>query len=260
MQIINPILLIDELISTALNGGGVPADAHAAAAAPAVRLLREHGVRTWGYRMARNPDRRWYLVRPAQARWAAGLMANLFIGGATAAGGIVDDNRNEIYMQHEIAALRTSQRWATLGIVIVILLALAGLVWAVDHYFGEVGVRVLLMTVGLVALLAIIYLMVIGVSAVFGRQAMEHHDNVLQGLIAFQRADDYGEVARSVATGISGAVRSGAALDARVLQVANQIARQQQAQLADSQRQQPPAPTWAMLDDAEDAGVIRRIE
>ena len=73
-------------------------------------------------------------------------------------------------------------------------------------------------------------------SAVFGRQAMQHHDNVLNGLIQFQRADDYGEVARSVANGMSGVMRSGNSLDARVLQIANQIAKQQQTQLTDSQR------------------------
>jgi hypothetical protein len=160
----------------------------------------------------------------------------------------VDDNRNDIYMQHEINALRTSHRWATLGIVIVILLALAGLGWAIDHYFGVAGVRVMLVAVGLVTLLAILYVMSIGVSAIFGRQAMQHHDNVLQGLIAFQRADDYGEVARQVASGMSGAMRSGNQVDARVLQIANQIARQQVAQLTDSQRQQHAAPTWAMMD------------
>jgi hypothetical protein len=159
----------------------------------------------------------------------------------------MDDNKNDVYMQHEINALRTSHRWATLGIVVVILLALAGLGWATDHYFGPSGVRVLLVGAGLLTLLAIIYLMSIGVSAVFGRQAMQHHDNVLNGLIQFQRADDYGEVARSVATGMSGAIRSGNQIDARVLQIANQIARQQ---LADSQRQQPaPLPqSWAMTD------------
>lgn len=172
-----------------------------------------------------------------------------------------DSNRNDIYMQHEIAALHTSNRWATLGIVIVVLLALAGLGWAVDHYFGEGGVRVMLVAVGLLLALAILYLMAIGVSAVFGRQAMAHHDNVLQGLIAFQRADDYGEVARQVATGMSGAIRTGNQVDAQVLRVANQIAQQQHRHLSDSQRQQAQAPTWAMGEEepAQIAG-FRRVE
>lgn len=158
------------------------------------------------------------------------------------------DDKSDIYMQHEINALRTSHRWATLGIIIVILLALAGLGWAIDHYFGAGGVRVMLVAVGLVVLLAILYLMSIGVSAIFGRQAMQHHDNVLSGLIAFQRADDYGEVARQVASGMSGAIRTSNQFDARVLQVANQLSTYRQAQLTDSQRQQPQPPTWAMAD------------
>lgn len=173
----------------------------------------------------------------------------------------MDDNRNDIYMQHEINALRTSHRWATLGIIIVVLLALAGLGWAVDHYFGEGGVRVLLVAVGLVTLLAVFYVMSIGASAIFGRQAMQHHDNVLQGLIAFQRADDYGEVARQVASGMSGAMRTGNQVDAQVLRVANQIARQQVAQLADGQRQ-PTPPTWAMGEEepASASNNFRRID
>lgn len=171
------------------------------------------------------------------------------------------DDKSDIYMQHEINALRTSHRWATLGIVIVVLLALAGLGWAVDHYFGEGGVRVMLVAVGLVALVIIIYFMAIGVSAIFGRQAMQHHDNVLSGLIAFQRADDYGEVARQVASGMSGAIRTGNQVDARVLQVANQLSSYRQAQLADSQRQQAQPPTWAMgEEEPADAGAFRRVD
>ena len=174
----------------------------------------------------------------------------------------MDDNRNDIYMQHEINALRASHRWATLGIVIVILLALGALGWAVDHYFGAGGVRVMLVAVGLVTLLAILYLMSIGVSAIFGRQAMQHHDNVLQGLIAFQRADDYGEVARQVASGMSGAIRTGNQVEARVLQVANQLSSYRQAQLTDSQRNQPSPPTWAMgeQEPADADAVFRRVD
>lgn len=70
----NPILLIDELFASANNGGGVRIGWYADAAAPAVRMLRAHGVRTWGYRMADNPGRRWCKVRRQQAAWAVGLL------------------------------------------------------------------------------------------------------------------------------------------------------------------------------------------
>jgi hypothetical protein len=71
---LNPILLIDELIATSMNGGGVRIGWYASAAAPAVRMLTAHGVKTWGYRMAYNPDRRWCMVRRQQATWAASLL------------------------------------------------------------------------------------------------------------------------------------------------------------------------------------------
>jgi hypothetical protein len=71
---LNPILLLDELFATTINGGGVRIGWYADAAAPAVRLLRAHGVKTWGYRMAYDPDRRWCMVRRAQATWAVGLL------------------------------------------------------------------------------------------------------------------------------------------------------------------------------------------
>jgi hypothetical protein len=71
---LNPILLLDELIATINNGGGVRIGWYADAAADGVRVLRAHGVKTWGYRMAYDPDRRWCKVRRRQARWAVALL------------------------------------------------------------------------------------------------------------------------------------------------------------------------------------------
>ena len=139
-------------------------------------------------------------------------------------------------LQHEIVALQTSNRWATLGIVVVCILAAALLTWAIDHYFGADGVRFWLVACGLIAVLAILYLLSIGVSAVYGRMAMTHHDNVLQGLVAYQRADDAGEVARSVANSMGGALRSGNTLDGRIVTLANQLARQQTQALLSAER------------------------
>ena len=139
-------------------------------------------------------------------------------------------------IQHEIVALQTSNRWATLGIVVVCILAIAGLTWAIDHYFGADGVRFWLIACGLLAVLGLLYLLSIGVSAVYGRMAMSHHDNVLQGLVAFQRADDYGEVARSVANNMGGVLRSGNSLDGRIATLANQLARQQTQALLTAER------------------------
>lgn len=147
-------------------------------------------------------------------------------------------NRDEV-IQHEIAALRTSNRWATLGIILICILAAAALIWAIDHYFGADGVRVFFIGLGIGSIVLAVYALSIGVSAVYGRQAMAHHNNVLRGIIDFQRADDYGEVARQVAGGITGVMRSGNSLDSRVLTTASQLARQQtQALLTANQQQQ----------------------
>lgn len=172
------------------------------------------------------------------------------------------EDKSDIYMQHEIAALHTSNRWATLGIVIVVLLAIAALGWAIDHYFGSQGMRIFLIAAGIATIVLLIYALSIATAAIYGRMAQSHHDNVLQGLIQFQRADDYGEVARQVASGMSGAIRTGNQVDARVLQVANQLSSYRQAQLTDSQRQPPPPPTWAMGEEepAEADAVFRRVD
>src|SRR5690606_35163500 len=82
---------------------------------------------------------------------------------------------DDINLQHEINALRTSQRWATLMIVLVILAGLAALVWAVDRYFGGDGVRILLIAAGVAAVIGIIYVMSIVTAAIYGRMAMRHH-------------------------------------------------------------------------------------
>lgn len=77
---LNPLLLLDDILCTLANGGGVRIGWLADAAAPGVQLLKAHGVRTWGYDMARNPDRRYCLVRPAQAAWAVGLLKGAGFG------------------------------------------------------------------------------------------------------------------------------------------------------------------------------------
>jgi hypothetical protein len=70
----NPIDWIDYMLCTVANGGGVRIGWYAPEALSGVKLLRSHGVRCWGGDYASNPDRRWTTVRPAQAKWAAGLL------------------------------------------------------------------------------------------------------------------------------------------------------------------------------------------
>lgn len=144
-------------------------------------------------------------------------------------------NQEDINLMHEIRALETSNRWASVAITIIGMLALVAVWWFVDHYYGAEGVRV----VGIVLGIALIVVAVIGVG--FGVMAIatslstRHHNNVLTGLIRFQAADDRGEVVRAVV----GGMRSGNALESRILNTANQLARgQTQAMLAASQYDQ----------------------
>ena len=134
-----------------------------------------------------------------------------------------------------------SKRWALLGILVVAIGMLALLWWFVESYYGHDGVRV----VGIVIGVLLLVLFVIGVGAlvqfIATSLAQRHHDNVLRGLVAFQREDDRGEVARTVASGVAGVLRSGNQLDSRVLTLAGRLGQQQaqamvRGQIADQQR------------------------
>ena len=65
-----------------------------------------------------------------------------------------------------------------------------------------------------------------------------------------------------MATGMSGAIRSGTNLDATVLRVANQLAQQQHRQLVDAQREQPPAATWNFDEEVQSGAPAtwRRVD
>jgi hypothetical protein len=129
-----------------------------------------------------------------------------------------------------------SVRWATLGLCMLGIIVM-GLVWLfVETYYGADGVRV----VGVVVGIGILVLMIIGVgygvNAIATGLATRHHENILRGLVAFQREDDRGEVARTVANGVAGVLRSGNQLDRTTLQVAGRLAQQQTQALIAAQR------------------------
>lgn len=155
-------------------------------------------------------------------------------------------------------------RWAHVALVLAVLGGLALVVWGIDHYFGVDGVRLSAVVAGIA--LIILFIVGLGVSVMFvaSRMAMDHHDNVLRGLVAFQNADDRGEVARTVANGISGAMRSGNSLDRAVLQLAGRMAQGQISATNDAQRQltdqQASAPTWANRADVDAMADVRMVE
>jgi hypothetical protein len=136
-----------------------------------------------------------------------------------------------------------SKRWAAAAIMLVVLAALALLWWFVDSYYGADGVRVAGVTLGILVLVLIVIGVGWLVQATATDMAVRHHNNVLNGLVAFQREDDRGEVARTVASGVAGVLKSGNQLDRTVLAMAGRLGKQQanavvQGRLADSRQQQ----------------------
>ncbi len=158
-------------------------------------------------------------------------------------------------------------RWALVALVLALFGGLALIVWGIDHYWGGDGVRVAGVGLAIVALVLFVVGLGRWVQGDAMRMAMDHHDNILRGLIGFQNADDRGEVARTVATGISGALRSGNQLDRTVLTLAGRMAQGQlaaqhdaQRQLVDSQVNGGGGPTWAMHPGAEVEADFKIVE
>ena len=151
----------------------------------------------------------------------------------------------------------TRSNWAPVALTTLFLLAAGMLVLFVDRYFGGDGVRLVAVVFGIMVLILFTVGLGFGVMWLASRLAMRHHDNVLQGIVDFQNADDRGEVARTVASGISGAIRSGTQLDRSVLQLAGSMARQQANAIVAARQPaaQPQAavggPTWAMHPGAD---------
>lgn len=149
-------------------------------------------------------------------------------------------------MQHdpwqlEIERSRTSRRWAALGFVALFVAVLGAFYLFVEHYYGDDGVRVVGIVAGVLFLIILIIAIGYAVNAIAAGMNMRHHDNILRGLVAFQREDDRGEVARTVASGITGVLRSSNQLDSRLLTTANQIARQQTRYMLEAQQREEAA-------------------
>ena len=171
--------------------------------------------------------------------------------------------------QEGIRYAEASKRWASLAILVVVIGLLVLLWWFVDSYFGADGVRVVAIVIGIALLVLFVIGVGYGVQAISTSLSQRHHDNVLRGLVAFQREDDRGEVARTVASGVAGVLRSGNQVDARVLTLAGRLGQQQaqamvRGQIADQQRlaqqqTEQQAQSWydvpAQFEDDTPAGV-----
>jgi hypothetical protein len=156
-----------------------------------------------------------------------------------------------------------SKRWATLAILLVLIGACYLVYLFVESYYGADGVRIFGIVLGILGLVLIIIGVGTLVQYIAYRMTSDHHDNVLRGLVAFQREDDRGEVARTVASGVAGVMRSGNQLDRTVLQMAGRMAQGQitansQAQRRDQQQQLTDAEQqfWQVRPQFEDDNTI----
>lgn len=93
------------------------------------------------------------------------------------------------------AELETQRARSRLGLALILMLLLGFLVALylfVNEYYGEEGVRL----VGVVLGIGVLVLLIIGVGALVQfiayRMSIEHHDNVVRGLVHAQQADDRG--------------------------------------------------------------------
>jgi hypothetical protein len=129
-----------------------------------------------------------------------------------------------------------SKRWATLGISIVALGGCYLLYLFTQSYFGDDGVRILAIVLGILGLVLIIVGIGALVQFIAYRLTMGHHETVLNGLVRFQEADDRGEIARTVAGGVAGVLKSGNQLDRTVLTMAGRLAQGQTSALLQDRR------------------------
>lgn len=129
-----------------------------------------------------------------------------------------------------------SKRWANLAILLVVLGACYLLYLFVRSYYGDDGVRIFGVVLGVLGLVLIIVGIGALVQFIAYRMTMGHHENVLNGLVRFQEADDRGEIARTVAGGVAGVLKSGNQLDRTVLTMAGRLAQGQTSALLQDRR------------------------
>ncbi len=128
----------------------------------------------------------------------------------------------------------TDRARSQLGLVLIIILVLVFLwmlYWFVSTYYGDDGVRLVGIVLGIAAVIAAIIGLGVFVMWVSTSLTQRHHNNVLQGLVRFQESDDRGEVARTVASGVAGVMRSGNQVDTRMLAIADRLSRERQQAL-----------------------------
>lgn len=132
------------------------------------------------------------------------------------------------------AAEETARSRSQLALVLMMIVVVVGawmLYWFVSTYFGDDGVRLVAIILGIALIISAIIGLGVFVMWISTSLTQRHHNNVLQGLVRFQESDDRGEVARTVASGVAGVMRSGNSVDTRMLAIADRLSRERQQAL-----------------------------
>jgi uncharacterized SAM-binding protein YcdF (DUF218 family) len=147
------------------------------------------------------------------------------------------------YDRRVAAQAEASAQWASVFKLFLILVAAAGFVWVLWFAFGITGLQFSLIALFVVGCVVGIWLLMM---AQHGRIA-QLVTEIIENIVAFQRADDQGEVARTAIAAWGNAQKGGQQLDGRLLQVASmigkakaegEIAAYEARQLVDGHRQQ----------------------
>ena len=147
------------------------------------------------------------------------------------------------YDRRVAAQAQASAQWASTLRLFLILVAAAAFVWVLWFAFGVTGLQFSLIALFVVGCVVGIWLLMMAQHGRIAQVMTETVDNI----VAFQKADDQGEVARTAIAAWGNAQRGGQQLDGRLLQVASMISKAQTKgeiaaiearQLADNYRQQ----------------------
>lgn len=160
---------------------------------------------------------------------------------------------------YEVQSQRSSAAtlWGLVALLVVVV-GVAALLWQfVLAYFGDDGVRVVAISFGVFVLVMSIISVGVIVMWISTWITQRHHDNVLRGLVRFQEADDRGEVARTVAGGVAGVLRTSNQVDSRMLTMADRLSRER-LQMHQTQQAQQQAQLQAAADERiwRDAGAV----
>ena len=125
-----------------------------------------------------------------------------------------------------------SKRWAALAILLVAVGIVVGLWFFVQTYYGDDGVRLLGVVLGILGIVLIIIGIGFAINAITAGLFMRLYLGVLNGLVRHEEADDRGEIARSLV----GVAKVSKQMERDVLRSGLQLGRQYGNAIVQAQR------------------------